>query len=201
MAQLHHPLQALISHLSKLPGVGAKSAQRLAFFLLQMPASDVRAFAQEMIRTRETIQYCQCCFNISFAPVCAICEDTGRDVSVLCVVAEPKDIFPLERAHEFRGRYHVLGGLISPLDGFGPDVLRIPELLDRVKSHGISEVILALSPTVEGDATMLYLTKLLLPLRVPVTKLAYGLPMGADIEYADDMTLLKAFQGRTRVQQ
>lgn len=176
--------------------MGEKSAQRLAFFFLSLSPEEVEGFSNELIRTRKAIRYCSQCYNIAISDLCHICADPSRDPGSLCVVADPRDIFSLEKAAVFKGHYHVLGGLISPLDGIHPELLRLRELVDRLKNKAFSEVILAINPTVEGDATILYLEKLLAPLQVKVSRLAYGLPMGADIEYTDELTLQKAFQGR-----
>lgn len=193
------PLRPLIAELRQLPGIGEKSAQRLAFFLLSLPSASVEKMAKQMIKTRTEIRYCATCFNISLSEVCHICENPERDKELLCIVAEPRDIFALERTHEFKGLYHVLGGLISPIDGIHPDALRIPELLARLDEQPYKEIVLAINPTIEGDTTVLYLHSLLKKYTIPVTKLAYGLPVGADIDYADEMTLQKAFSGRRQV--
>lgn len=195
--EAENPLHGVIQQLTKLPGVGQKSAQRLAFFFLSMPKHDVRTFAQELVQTREKIQYCSKCFNIALAEQCFICLDPKRQVSQLCVVAEPKDIFAIERTQSYKGVFHVLGGVISPIDGVHPEALRIPELIRRLKQDPITELVLAINPTIEGDATVLYLSHVLKEFNVTKSKLAYGLPVGADMDYADDMTLRKALSGRT----
>ncbi len=184
---------------TKLPGVGMKSAQRLAFFMLSLPQTEVDKFAEVMTYTRKNIRYCESCYNISFQNRCDICSDPSRDGSQLCIVAEPKDIMAFERTRTFKGVYHVLGGLISPIDGIHPDILRIEELKDRCQETAFKEVILAINPTIEGDATSLYLTEILSRFKCPITKLAYGLPAGSDIDYADEMTLQKALMGRRLV--
>ena len=194
-----NPLTELIDQLQKLSGVGPKSAQRLAFYFLSMPREEVDRFSQVLTRTRTNIRYCRRCFNISFSEQCFICSDSSREQRAVCLVAEPRDIFALERTHEFRGVYHVLGGLISPLDGIHPETLRIQELMARLKTEPIAELILAINPTVEGEATILYLTHELKGYPVKLTKLAYGLPVGGDIDYADEMTLQRAFQGRVQI--
>ncbi|MBT6121497.1 recombination protein RecR [bacterium] len=191
-----NPLDGLMTQLTKFPGVGQKSAQRMAFFLLSIPGKDVHSMASTMVDTRQRIRYCERCFNISFEKTCSICEDSNRDRSLLCVVSEPKDIFAIERAGQFKGNYHVLGGLISPIDGILPESLRIKELIERLKSEPLSEVIFAINPTIEGDATILYLTKILASFETKLSSLAYGLPVGSDMDYADELTLQKAFQGR-----
>jgi len=194
-----NPLSALIDQLSKLPGIGQKSAQRLAFFLLSLPTSDVKKMASVMVDTKEAIRYCDTCFNISTQQTCYICQDVGRDTKKLCVVAEPRDIFALERTHEYRGLYHVLGGLVSPLDGVHPDSLRVPELVNRIKYQQFDEIILAINPTIEGDATLLYLQEVFKPYTLTLSKLAYGLPAGSDIDYADELTLQRALLGRNKM--
>ena len=195
-----NPLDPLILELSKLPGIGPKSAQRLAFFLLSLPEEDVVHMATTMKSVRQSIKYCYTCFNISLSEQCHVCSDSTRHHGQLCIVAEPKDIFAIERTHEFRGVYHVLGGLISPLDGTYPDSLRIAELIDRLKKSEYSEVILAINPTIEGESTILYLQSLLKSYDVNVSTLAYGLPVGSDMDYADELTLQKAFLGRRLVE-
>ena len=194
---MDNPLTPLLEQLTKLPGIGAKSAQRLAFFLLSMSASDVATFATVLKDTRDTIRYCDDCFNISIAPKCHVCTDPNRTDSVVCVVAEPKDVFAFERLASFRPRYHVLGGLLSPIDGIHPELLRIQELIDRIKQGSVSELILGINPTIEGDATTLYLQTVLAPFQLKITKLAYGLPVGADIDYTDELTLENSLNGRT----
>ncbi len=194
---LQNPLQDLVVQFSKLPGIGQKSAQRLAFFILSLPQQDVKTMARTLVHTREHIQYCQSCFNISYSDCCFICANTKRMPHQLCVVAEPRDIFALEKTQEYKGLYHVLGGLISPIDGIHPETLRITELIQRLKTGAFSELIFAINPTIEGDATVLYLTHIFKPLPIQKTRLAYGLPVGADMDYADEMTLKKALSGRT----
>jgi recombination protein RecR len=194
------PLKPLVTELKQLPGVGEKSAQRLAFFLLSISKDRVDKIAKQMSDTRSDIKYCETCFNISLETICHICKNPGRDKDLLCIVAEPKDIFALEKTHEFKGTYHVLGGLISPIDGVHPEALRIPELLERLRQQSFKEIILAINPTIEGDTTVLYLHSVLKQLKLSVTKLAYGLPVGADIDYADELTLQRAFTGRRDVE-
>jgi len=193
------PLTPLTTQLKKLPGIGPKSAQRLAFFLLSLPKQEVQQMAQEMVQTREKIRFCDQCFNISLTQKCYICTDHRRDPTQICVVAEPRDIFAMEKTHEFKGLYHVLGGLISPIDGMHPETLRIKELTERLQQNVIEELIFAINPSIEGDATVLYLSKLLSNHAQTITKLAHGLPMGADIDYTDELTLQKALQGRTQI--
>lgn len=192
----NNPLDPLIETLSKLPSIGPKSAQRLAFFMVSLPTEEVVNMAKTMTLVRQSIKYCHTCFNIAVSDKCHICNNPKRDSTQLCIVAEPKDIFAIERTHEFKGVYHVLGGLVSPLDGSYPDALRIPELIDRIKKDHYSEIILAINPTIEGESTILYLQTILKPYQVKISTLAYGLPAGADMDYADELTLQKSFTGR-----
>ena len=194
------PIDGMVNQLARLPGIGPKSAQRLAFFLLSLPKKDVTLFTETLKTTRDTVRYCKLCFNISWKEVCHICENPKRDRHRLCIVAEPKELMAIERTGAFRGIYHVLGGLISPIDGIHPDALRIQELLKRLQDLSVSELILALNPTIEGDATALYLTHMLQPKGLKISKLAYGLPMGSDIDYADEVTLEKAFSDRRGIE-
>lgn len=190
------PLAALIGELQKLPGIGPKSAQRLAFHLLRQDPSEIRRLADALVEAKERIRACSRCCNLSAEDPCELCLAPGRDESLLCVVAEPRDLIALERTREFKGRYHVLGGLISPMDGVGPDQLKVAELLERLGQAHVEEVILALNPTVEGEATTLYLSRLLKPLGIRITRLAFGLPMGTDLDFADEVTLARALEGR-----
>jgi len=194
--QYTKPLARLIEEFQKLPGIGPKSAQRMAFYLLKMPLDEVRQFSNALIEAKEKIKYCRTCFNMSSQDPCEICSDSRRDIHTICVVAETKDLVALERTKEFKGKYHILQGLISPLDGIGPDDLRIRELLERLTQTELAEVILALNPSVEGEATSLYLAKLLKPFGIKVSRIAFGLPVGSDLEYADEITLAKALEGR-----
>ena len=194
-----NPLKLCIEQLQKMPGVGPKSAQRLAFFFLSLPEKQVEIFANTLIQTKRQVRFCETCFNITIEPKCAICKDENRQSTTIAVVAEPKDIFAIERTKAFKGKYHVLGGLISPIDGIHPEVLRIKELCQRIESEQVSEIVLAINPTIEGDTTALYLSNLLKNYPVKVAKLAHGLPMGSDIDYADDLTLQKAFLGRQHI--
>lgn len=189
-------LQDLIEELGRLPGVGPKSAQRLAFHLLAADPDDVERLAQVMLDVTRTVKFCSICGNVSQEEICRICTDARRDATVICVVEEPKDVVAIERTREFRGRYHVLGGAISPIDGVGPDDLRITELLARLADGSVTEVILATDPNLEGEATATYLARVLSPLGLQVTRLASGLPVGGDLEYADEVTLGRAFAGR-----
>ena len=189
-------LQDLIDELGHLPGVGPKGAQRIAFHLLAADPADVRRLAEVLLEVKSRVKFCSVCFNVSEDDQCRICRDPRRDQSVLCVVEEYKDVVAIERTKEFRGRYHVLGGAISPIDGIGPDQLHIHELLKRLADGAITEVILATDPNLEGEATATYLTRMLRPLELRITRLASGLPVGGDLEYADEVTLGRAFAGR-----
>ena len=193
-------VQDLIDELGRLPGVGPKSAQRIAFHLLAADPVDVRRLAQVLIEVKDKVRFCSVCGNVAEEETCRICQDLRRDPAVLCVVEEPKDVVAIERTREFRGRYHVLGGAISPIDGIGPDELRIRELMPRLSDGVVTEVILATDPNLEGEATATYLTRLLRPMGLRVTRLASGLPVGGDLEYADEVTLGRAFEGRRSVE-
>jgi recombination protein RecR len=190
------PIQDLIDELARLPGIGPKSAQRLAFYLVKAPDEDAKRLADVVLAAKERITFCRECGNVAEGELCRVCRDPGRDATVLCVVEEPKDAATIERAGIVKGRYHVLGGAISPLDGVGPEDLRVQELLDRVERHGVTEVILATNPNLEGNATAMYVGALLKPLGVRATRLASGLPVGGDLEYADEVTLSQALEGR-----
>jgi recombination protein RecR len=192
-------VQDLIDELGRLPGIGPKGAQRIAFHLLQADMVDVRRLAEILVQVKETVRFCEVCGNVSQEQVCRICRDPRREGSVICVVEEPKDVVAIERTKEFRGRYHVLGGAISPIDNIGPDQLRIKELMTRLADGEVQEVILAMDPNLEGEATATYLTRFLQPLGLRVTRLASGLPVGGDLEYADEVTLGRAFEGRRAV--
>jgi recombination protein RecR len=190
------PLQRLIDELGKLPTIGPKTAQRLAFYMLSMNQADAQALAEAILEAKRLIRYCSVCGNITDVDPCAICTDDRRNHAVICVVEDPRDIAAMERTREFAGVYHVLQGAISPLDGIGPDDLRIAELLHRVAAGSVQEVIVATNPRVEGEATALYLSRVLKPLGVRVTRIAHGLPVGGDLEYADEVTLARALEGR-----
>jgi recombination protein RecR len=192
-------VQDLIDELGRLPGVGPKSAQRIAFHLLQADPVDVRRLAEILVQVKEKVRFCAVCGNVAEEETCRICRDPRRDASLLCVVEEPKDVVAIERTREFRGRYHVLGGAISPMDGIGPEQLRTRELMTRLADGTVVEVILATDPNLEGEATATYLTRLLRDLGLRVTRLASGLPVGGDLEYADEVTLGRAFEGRRAV--
>ena len=190
------PIQDLIDELARLPGIGPKSAQRLAFYIVKAPPQDARRLAESIVAAKERVRFCRECFAVSEGDLCRICRDPGRDRTVVCVVEESKDQAAIEKAGVVKGLYHVLGGAISPLEGIGPDDLRVQELLDRVSSNGVREVILATNPNLEGNATAMYVAGLLKPLGLTVTRLASGLPVGGDLEYADEVTLGQALEGR-----
>lgn len=198
--QFTPPLARLIEQFQKFPGIGPKSAQRMAFFVLGMSKDDVTQFADALVDAKERVKNCSRCYHLSAQDPCEICMSERREPHVICVVADSKDVIALERTREYKGRYHVLTGLISPLEGKGPDQLSIKQLVNRVHSDdAIKEVILAINPTIEGDATVLYLNNILKPLGTKVTRIAFGLPVGADLEYADDVTLQRAMEGRREV--
>jgi recombination protein RecR len=192
-------VQDLIDELGRLPGVGPKSAQRIAFHLLASESGDVERLASTLVRVKNDVKFCSICGNVAESEQCRICTDDRRDATVICVVEEPKDVLAVERTREFRGRYHVLGGAISPIDGVGPDDLRIRELLARLRDGVVTELILATDPNLEGEATATYLARLIGPMGLTVSRLASGLPVGGDLEYADEVTLGRAFSGRRRV--
>jgi recombination protein RecR len=192
------PLARLIEEFQKFPGVGPKSAQRMAFFVLNMSTEDVSRLAGTLVDAKEKVKHCSRCFHLSANDPCELCSNERRDPSMICVVSDSRDVIALEKTREYRGYYHVLNGLISPLEGRGPDQLRIRELINR--AHGeAKEVILAINPTIEGDATVLYISGLLKPLSIKVTRIAFGLPMGSDLEYADEITLTRAMEGRREI--
>ncbi|MHB8464669.1 MAG: recombination mediator RecR [Acidimicrobiales bacterium] len=193
------PVQDLIDELGRLPGVGPKSAQRIAFHLLKLPKEDALRLAQAISEVKERVTFCKRCFNVSEGDECDICLDQRRDASLLCVVEEPRDLVAIEKTHDFRGRYHVLQGAINPIEGVGPEQLRIRELMRRLADEQIVEVIVCTNPNLEGDATAMYLSRQLRPLGVKVTRLAFGLPVGGDLEYADELTLGRALEGRTDI--
>ena len=193
-------VQDLIDELGHLPGVGPKSAQRIAFHLLAADAVDVKRLAETMTTVKEKVRFCDTCGNIAEAEQCRICADPRRSDDVLCVVEEPKDVVVIERTREFRGKYHVLGGAIDPMNGVGPDDLRIRELMTRLSDSAVQEIIIATDPNIEGEATATYLTRMLVPLGIVISRLASGLPVGGDLEYADEVTLGRAFEGRRTVE-
>lgn len=189
-------VQDLIDELGRLPGVGPKSAQRIAFHLLAADPADVRRLAHALTEVKDKIRFCRVCGNVAEEEECRVCRDPRRDLSVICVVEEPKDLVAIEKTREFKGRYHVLGGAINPIEGIGPDDLRIKELMTRLADGSITELIIATDPNLEGEATATYLARLVKPMGLSVTRLASGLPMGGDLEYADEVTLGRAFEGR-----
>lgn len=191
------PLTKLTECFARLPGIGRKSAQRLAFHILRMPEEEAKAFANAILEAREKIGYCEICKNITDTPRCAICSDETRDKSTVCVVEDPRDVIAIERTKEYHGLYHVLGGLISPMDGIGPENLFIKELLARLGDGTVKEVIMATNPTVEGEATAMYLSRLIKPMGIKASRLAYGIPVGGNLEYADEVTLYRAIEGRS----
>ena len=193
------PVQRLITELGRLPGIGQRTAQRLAFHILRTDAEDALALAEAIREVKAKMGLCEICFNLADEARCPICRDERRDLELICVVEEPGDIVPMERTHEYRGRYHVLGGAISPIEGVGPDQLRVRELMARLADGEVTEVILATDPNLEGEATATYLSRLLRPMGLRVTRLASGLPVGGDLEYADEITLGRAFEGRRSV--
>jgi recombination protein RecR len=193
------PIERLISQLSKLPGIGRKTAARLAFYILRTPEREARELARAIIDVKEKIQLCAVCFNLTDRDPCGICNDSRRNDEVICVVEEPNDLMAIEATGDYHGKYHVLHGTLSPLEGIGPKDIKAKELLERLESGKVKEVIMATNPNVEGGATALYLTELIKPLGVKVTRLAYGIPMGGDIEYTDGVTLVKALEGRREI--
>jgi recombination protein RecR len=192
-------LERLTEEFAKLPGIGGKTAQRLAFHVLSLPDEEAAAFAQAILEAKRTVHTCPVCQNLTDGELCAICDDESRDHGIICVVAEPRDVIAMERAREYNGVYHVLHGVISPLNHVGPDDIRIRELLARVAKGEVREVIMATNPDTEGEATAMYLSRLLRPMEVKVTRLAYGIPVGSQLEYADEITLLRALEGRREI--
>ena len=193
------PVEKLIEQFERLPGIGYKTAQRLAFFVLDLPNDQAEEFAKAILDAKQTVHTCKVCQNLTDGEICSICSDPMRDKGLICVVTDPKDVVALERTREYKGLYHVLHGVISPLNGIGPDQLRIKELLQRVADEDIREVIMATNPDTEGEATAMYLSRLLKPFGVAVTRLAYGVPVGGHLEYADEVTLTRALEGRTQL--
>lgn len=198
--QYTKPLARLIEYFQKLPSIGPKSAQRMAFQVLKMPKEEVEKFATALVEAKETIKYCDVCFNISADNPCEICSNPSRDKSTICVVCEAKDLIAIEKTNEYKGVYHVLQGLISPLDGIGPEDLRMKELVQRVAQNDVKEIILALNPSVEGEATSMYLARILKPFNVKISRIAFGLPIGGELEYVDELTLTRAIEGRREVE-
>ncbi len=199
MAVYTGPVQDLVDELGKLPGIGPKSAQRIAFHLLQLPRDDALRLAGAITEAKDKVRWCERCFNVASAPLCDICGDDRRDGTLICVVEEPRDVVAVEKTHEYKGRYHVLGGALNPLEGIGADQLRMKELFARIGSEDVAEVILCTNPNVEGEATAMYLAKMLHDLPLKVTRIASGVPVGGDLEYADELTLGRALEGRRTV--
>lgn len=193
------PIERLIEQFKKLPGIGYKTAERLAFYVLSQPKEYAEQIASALICAKEEIRFCECCFNLTDKSPCDICKDSRRDRSVICVVETPKDVAAMENMHEYKGLYHVLHGALSPMDGVGADDIRIKELLERVYKEDTKEVIMATNPNIAGEATAMYIAKLLKPFDVKVTRIAHGVPVGADIEYADEVTLMRAMEGRREI--
>lgn len=193
------PISTLIEEFSKLPGVGRKTAQRLAFHVINMNMNDVEALSKAIVEAKKEIKYCSICYNITDKDPCSMCSNKNRDSSVICVVEDPRDVAAMERTKEFNGQYHVLNGVISPMDGIGPDMIRIKELIQRLGNQDVSEIIMATNPTIEGEATAMYIARLLKPMGIKVTRIAHGLPVGGDLEYADEVTISKALEGRREI--
>jgi len=199
MTSTPESVEQLVEQFAQLPGIGRKTAHRLALYVVKMEREEIVILAKALVNVKDKVRYCSVCSNITESDPCRICSNTRRDRHVICVVEEPSDVLALEKTNEFKGLYHVLGGALSPLDGVGPDDLRVKELLGRLSGSDVSEIILAMNPNVEGEATTLYLSKLLKPLGVKVTRIARGLPVGSDLEYADEATLSRALEGRIAV--
>ncbi|MBO4211479.1 MAG: recombination protein RecR [Oscillospiraceae bacterium] len=193
------PLERLTEEFARLPGIGGKTAQRLAFHVLSLSDEEAAGFARAIVEAKQEVHTCPVCQNLTDRELCAICDDSRRDHSLICVVAEPRDVIAMERAREYDGVYHVLHGVISPLNHVGPDDIRIRELLSRVSQGGVREIIMATNPDTEGDATAMYISRLLRPMEVKVTRLAYGVPVGSQLEYSDEVTLLRALEGRREI--
>ena len=189
----------LIEEFSKLPGVGRKTAQRLAFHVINMNNNDVEALSKAILEAKREIKYCSVCCNISDSEICSMCSNKNRDASVICVVEDPRDVAAMERTRDYKGQYHVLHGVISPMDGIGPDMIKIKELIQRAGTQDIKEIIMATNPTIEGEATAMYIARLLKPMGIKVTRIAHGLPVGGDLEYADEVTISKALEGRREI--
>ena len=193
------PISRLIEEFSKLPGVGRKTAQRLAFHVINMNINDVEALSKAIVDAKKEIRYCSVCYNITDKAVCSMCSNKNRDESIICVVEDPRDVAAMEKTKEFNGKYHVLNGVISPMDGIGPDMIRIKELIQRLSNQDVKEIIMATNPTIEGEATAMYIARLLKPMGIKVTRIAHGLPVGGDLEYADEVTITKALEGRREI--
>lgn len=199
MENFTRPVARLIEELSKLPGIGKKTAQRLAFHVINMNKMDAKALSSAILSVQEDIKYCSICCNITDSNPCAICSNKSRSDEIICVVEDPRDVASLERVKDFNGKYHVLHGVISPMDGIGPEGLKIKELMVRLSNEDIKEVILATNPNIEGEATAMYVARLIKPMKIKVTRIAHGLPIGGDLEYADEMTISKALEGRREI--
>ncbi len=193
------PISRLIEEFSKLPGVGRKTAQRLAFHVINMNINDVEALSKAIVDAKKEIRYCSICYNITDKQICSMCSNKNRDSSVICVVEDPRDVAAMEKTKEFNGQYHVLNGVISPMDGIGPDMIRVKELIQRLSNQDVKEIIMATNPTIEGEATAMYIARLLKPMGIKVTRIAHGLPVGGDLEYADEVTITKALEGRREI--
>ncbi|MBF1052874.1 MAG: recombination protein RecR [Peptostreptococcus sp.] len=199
MENYSEPIDRLINEFSKLPGIGRKTAQRLAFHVINMDIKDVAGLSKALVDVKNEIKYCSVCCNISDSEVCPICANSHRDPSTICVVEDPRDVAAMERTKDYSGRYHVLNGVISPMDGIGPDMLNIKELISRLGDGSVKEIIMATNPTIEGEATAMYISRLVKPMGIKVTRIAHGLPVGGDLEYADDVTISKALEGRREI--
>lgn len=199
MDQYSDALGNLVDAFARLPGIGRKSAQRLAFHVLKQPKQEAYQLAKAIVNAKEKIKYCQVCYNLTDQDICPICSNPNRDHSIICVVEDARDVMALERVHEFKGLYHVLNGVISPIDGIGPEQLKVRELLLRLQDETVQEIIIATNTNIEGEATAMYLSNLLKPLGIKITRIAQGLPVGGDIQYADEITLAKAFNGRWEI--
>ncbi|KKY02452.1 MULTISPECIES: recombination mediator RecR [Paraclostridium] len=193
------PISRLIEEFSKLPGVGRKTAQRLAFHVINMNMNDVEALSNAIVEAKKEIKYCSICYNITDKDPCSMCSNKNRDSGIICVVEDPRDVAAMEKTKEFHGQYHVLNGVISPMDGIGPDMIRVKELIQRLGNQEVREVIMATNPTIEGEATAMYIARLLKPMGIKVTRIAHGLPVGGDLEYADEVTITKALEGRREI--
>ncbi|MFR2518498.1 recombination mediator RecR [Peptostreptococcus stomatis] len=199
MENYSETIDRLINEFSKLPGIGRKTAQRLAFHVINMDIKDVTGLSKALVDVKNEIKYCSVCCNISDTEVCPICANSHRDPSTICVVEDPRDVAAMERTKDYSGRYHVLNGVISPMDGIGPDMLNIKELISRLGDGSVKEIIMATNPTIEGEATAMYISRLVKPMGIKVTRIAHGLPVGGDLEYADDVTISKALEGRREI--
>ena len=199
MENYSEPIDRLINEFSKLPGIGRKTAQRLAFHVINMNPDDVSSLSKALMDVKKEIKYCKVCCNISDSDICPICANNHRDASTICVVEDPRDVAAMERTKDYSGKYHVLNGVISPMDGIGPDMLNIKELITRLGDGSVKEIIMATNPTIEGEATAMYISRLVKPMGIKVTRIAHGLPVGGDLEYADDVTISKALEGRREI--